>query len=87
MLVDVARGSLAGQPCALYFNPSCFLMALTRPVPSSFCLPCIGRTATLPRRRTIRWPPCPGSNVQPCFASQRLNSALVIQSQNTTDVL
>ena len=64
-------------------------MLFTRPVPSSFCLPCIGRTDIFVPSRTMRWPPCPGSNVQPCFCSHRLNSRLVTSSQteNTTVVL
>lgn len=62
---------------SLYFKPRSFLILFTNPVPSSFRLPCIGRTDILSPSRTIRCPPWPDSKVAPCFWSQRLNSWLV----------
>lgn len=37
------------------------LIFSTKPVPSSFRLPCMGRTDFRSSLRTIRWPPFPGS--------------------------
>jgi len=65
------------MPSPYHFNPSCFRIAFTSPVPNSFLLPCIGRTDCLPLSLTIKWPPLPGSNVQPSLARWRLNWALV----------
>ena len=81
------NGSFTDLNKEYYFSPKSLLIAFTRPVPSSFCLPCIGRTDILLPSRTMRWPPLPGSNAQPCFCSQRLNSALVMRIDNTTNVL
>jgi hypothetical protein len=56
-------------------------MLFTSPVPSSFFLPCMGRTDILESRRTIRCPPLPDSNVQPSFVSHRLE--LLARHQET----
>jgi hypothetical protein len=58
-------------------RPSCFLIAATVPRFMSLRLPCIGRIARRPRRKTYKCPPFAGSKVAPCRSSHRLNSALV----------
>ena len=44
-------------------------------------LPCIGRTDFRRPKRTTRCPPCPLSNVHPCFLSQALNCRGVIDER------
>jgi len=63
------------------------LILSTSPLPISLLDPCIGSTEKRCPSRTFKWPPLPGSNVQPCFSSHRLNSALVTQSGYNTSVV
>src|ERR1035437_5987942 len=88
MVPFVSRSSFTGYRNMIppYLRRRSFLIFCASPLPISLLEPCIGSTEKRRPNRTLRWPPLPGSNVQPCLSSHRLNSALV-SHKDTTDVL
>lgn len=61
-------------------------MLSTSPFPSSRLEPWTGSTENLFPRRTFRWPPLPGSRVQP-FAMSHLRNSALVKNHNATDLL
>src|SRR5215831_13385839 len=68
-----------------HFSPKSLRILLTKPLPNSLRLPCIGRWLLRSPRRTVTWPlpPLWVSKVQPLEASSRLSSCAFMTIYST----
>src|SRR6266516_1720026 len=66
-----------------HFSPRSLRILLTKPLPNSLRLPCIGSWLLRSPRRTVKWPLPPSwvSKVQPLGASRRLSSCAFIKNR------